>query len=71
MVKMAFNMKEVASLRGDDKKYEENFSKIDWSNYDRKQRYECKWCNWQYLDEDMKDGVCIDCRTGESNESQN
>ena len=28
---MAFNMKEVASLRGDEKKFAENFSKIDWS----------------------------------------
>lgn len=28
---MAFNMKEVASLRTDDKKFQENFSKIDWS----------------------------------------
>ena len=28
---MSINMKEVASLRGNDKLYEENASKIDWS----------------------------------------
>lgn len=57
--------KEVASLRGDDKKYEENFSKIDWSSV---QVYECKSCKKVIKYDDLVGGKCGDCYLEEGDE---